>query len=181
MPDQFALRKGGTVEAVSATAATAANDAAPGSAMSLDSCILRHVARASRAVVAAYDPALAPFGLTGHQFNLMTTLASMGPMTVGALAETLGMDASGVPRAIRPLSDENLVAVERGQDRRQRVLSLTPQGQTKLDKATPAWTKVQAELVEAIGANRWVALMSELRIVRKAAAACSSRKSTAEA
>ena len=177
MPDQFALRKGGTVETVSATAST--SGAPPGSALSTDSCILRHVARASRAVVAAYDPALSPFGLTGHQFNLMMTLSNMGPMTVGALAETLGMDASGVPRAIRPLSDEALVTVERGQDRRQRVLSLTPLGRAKLDKATPAWMKVQAELVDVIGANRWVSLMAELRIVRKAAAACSSRKASA--
>ena len=176
MPDQFASRKGGTVEAVSATASAGVPT---GSAMSTDSCILRHVARASRAVVAAYDPALAPFGLTGHQFNLMMTLGNMGPMTVGALADTLGMDASGVPRAIRPLSDEGYIAVERGEDRRQRVLSLTPMGRSKLDKATPAWTKVQAELVDVIGANRWVSLMAELRTLRKAAMSCSTRKGDA--
>ena len=149
----------------------------PGSAMSTDSGILRHVARASRAVVAAYDPALAPFGLTGHQFNLMMTLGNMGPMTVGALAETLGMDASGVPRAIRPLADEGFISVERGEARRQRVLSLTPMGRSRLEKATPAWTRVQAELVEAIGASRWVSLMGELRTVRKAATSCSTRRS----
>ena len=126
--------------------------------------------------MAAYDPALAPFGLTGHQFNLMMTLGNMGPMTVGALADTLGMDASGVPRAVRPLSDEGYIAIERGEDRRQRVLSLTPAGRSKLDKATPAWTRVQTELVDAIGANRWVSLMAELRTVRRAATACTSRR-----
>ena len=177
MPDQFAPRKGGTVEAVYDTASAAVH---PGSPMSPDACILRHVARASRAVVAAYDPALAPFGLTGHQFNLMMTLGNMGPMTVGALAETLGMDASGVPRAIRPLQDEGLIGVERGTDRRQRLLSLTSIGHARLDKATPAWTRVQAELVDAIGANRWVSLMAELRTVRRAASACSTRKTGAE-
>lgn len=185
MPDQLALRKGDTLEAVSAmsTGAPAGSpqDTAQQAAISTDSCILRHVARASRAVVAAYDPALAPFGLTGHQFNLMMTLSDKGPLTVGALADTLGMDASGVPRAIRPLSDENLVTVERGQDRRQRVLSLTPAGRAKLAKATPAWTKVQAELVETIGASRWISLTSELRLLRQAATACSSRKAPAEA
>ncbi len=173
MPDQFATRKGGTVHAVSVAAST---DVPAGSPMSPDACILRHVARASRAVVAAYDPALAPFGLTGHQFNLMMTLGNMGPMTVGSLADTLGMDASGVPRAVRPLSDEGYIAVERGEDRRQRVLSLTPAGRSKLDKATPAWTRVQAELVDAIGDNRWVSLMGELRTVRRAATACTSRR-----
>lgn len=146
------------------------------SALSPDACVLRHVARASRAVVSAYDPALAPFGLTGNQFNLMMTLGQMGPMTVGVLAETLGMDASGVPRAIRPLADEGLVAVERGTDRRQRLLSLTPSGRSRLERATPAWSRVQSELVDAIGANRWVSLIAELRTVRRAATGCSTRK-----
>ncbi len=141
-----------------------------------DACILRHVAKASRAVVAAYDPALAPFGLTGHQFNLMMTLRNMGPMNVGALAEALGMDASGIPRAIRPLAEADLIAVERGADRRQRLLSLTSRGQQRLDSATPAWASVQTELLDTIGPGRWVTLMNELRTLRRAAAACSTRK-----
>jgi DNA-binding MarR family transcriptional regulator len=168
MPDQHATR----------TANAPRGDEV--SALSPDACILRHVARASRAVVAAYDPAMAEFGLTGHQFNLMMTLGNMGPMTVGALADTLGMDASGVPRAIRPLTDEGLVSVERGEDRRQRVLSLTRTGRILLDKATPAWQRVQAELLDAIGANRWNSLMSDLRTLRRAATSCSTRKPATE-
>jgi DNA-binding MarR family transcriptional regulator len=169
MPDHFAPRKGSVDHVVSAPSS-------PITATSPDACILRHVARASRAVVSAYDPALAPFGLTGHQFNLMMTLGNMGPMTVGALADVLGMDASGVPRAIRPLSEDGLIGVERGTDRRQRLLSLTAEGRAKLDKATPAWSRVQAELVDALGAGRWMSLMNELRAVRKAATSCSTRK-----
>lgn len=171
MPDQFAPRKGGTDAAVSAPSN-------PLTATSPDACILRHVARASRAVVSAYDPALAPFGLTGHQFNLMMTLGNMGAMTVGALADVLGMDASGIPRAIRPLADDGLIGVERGTDRRQRLLSLTDEGRKRLDEATPAWSRVQTELVDAIGAGRWMSLMTELRAVRRAAATCSTRKAT---
>lgn len=169
MPDQLTERKGGSD-------LHASTEWPPADSDSPDACILRHVSRVSRAVVAAYDPALAPFGLTGHQFNLMMTLGNMGAMTVGALAETLGMDASGVPRAIRPLADENLIAVQRGEDRRQRVLSLTPAGRRRLDQATPAWTRVQTELIDTIGHNRWLSLMTDLRAVRRAAVACSSRK-----
>lgn len=154
-------------------------NAGPGNVQSPDACILRHVARASRAVVSAYDPALAAHGLTGHQFNLMMTLGNTGPMTVGALAESLGMDASGVPRAIRPLADQDLVSVERGADRRQRVLALTRSGRARLDRATPAWQGVQSELVDAIGAARWTSLMADLRTVRRAASACSTRKGLA--
>jgi len=169
MADQYAARSGGSEQPVM--------DSRPSSAaLSTEACILRHVSRVSRAVVAAYDPALAPFGLTGHQFNLMTTLAETGPMTVGALADKLGMDASGVPRAIRPLADEGMISVERGADRRQRVLTLTVLGRTRLDHARPAWARVQEELVDALGSSRWTSMMSELRIVQKAAANCSTRK-----
>jgi len=170
MPDQLAERTVGT----DTTLAPARMQVSPSSP---DACILRHISRVSRAVVAAYDPALAPFGLTGHQFNLMMTLGNTGPMTVGALADTLGMDASGIPRAIRPLADDGFIAVERGADRRQRVLSLTASGRKRLDIATPAWTKVQTELLDTIGGSRWVSLIAELRNVRRAAAACSTRRS----
>jgi DNA-binding MarR family transcriptional regulator len=146
-------------------------------ALSPDACLLRHVARTSRAVVAAYDPALAPHGLTGHQFNLMMTLRNMGPLTVGSLADVLGMDASGVPRAIRPLIDSGQVASNAGQDRRQRLLSLTPEGRAVVDTATPAWEKVQAELIDVIGPARWMSITADLRAVRQAASACSTRKS----
>ena len=169
MPDQHGSRNIG--------AASREQQREQGAApLSSDACVLRHVARVSRAVVSAFDPALAPLGLTGHQFNLMMTLGQMGPMTVGNLADVLGMDASGVPRAIRPLADVDLVTVERGADRRQRVLSLTPSGRALLERATPVWLKVQTELVEAVGANRWSSLMAELRILRRAAAECSTRK-----
>lgn len=149
------------------------------SPLSSDACLLRHVARVSRAVVAAYDPAFAEYGLTGHQFNLLMTLSQLGPMTVGALAEALGMDASGVPRAIRPLTESGVIDVKRGADRRQRMLNVTPKGRDLLDKAGKAWRRVQTELVDQIGASRWSSLMSELRIVRKAAQECSTRRSAA--
>ncbi|MBI1359775.1 MAG: MarR family transcriptional regulator [Alphaproteobacteria bacterium] len=166
MADQISATTTGTVDA----------SPKPGSALSPDACLLRHVARTSRAVVSAYDPALAPYGLTGHQFNLMMTLRNMGPLTVGALAQILGMDASGVPRAVRPLVDAGQVAIRPGEDRRQRLLSLTAKGRVAIDAATPAWKMVQSELVERIGAERWLNLTSELRLVRQAATGCSTRK-----
>ena len=157
-------------------AKTSEPEAQRAAALSSDACLLRHVARTSRAVVAAYDPAMAPYGLTGHQFNLMMTLRNMGPLTVGALADVLGMDASGVPRAIRPLVDSGQVASNAGQDRRQRLLSLTPHGRAVLDSATPAWERVQSELVDVIGPERWLSITADLRAVRQAASACSTRK-----
>lgn len=146
------------------------------SALNLDACVLRHVSRLSRAVVAAYDPALARHGLTGHQFNLMTTLRRMGPMSVGDLASALGMDPSGVPRAIRPLVEAGLVSTQSGEDRRRRMLEVTEAGAARLQDAHAAWEAVQQELVVAIGPETWIDLMNTMRGLRKAASDCSTRK-----
>jgi DNA-binding MarR family transcriptional regulator len=143
--------------------------------MDLDSCVLRHVSRLSRAVVAAYDPALAKHGLTGHQFNLMTTLNRMGPMSVGDLASALGMDPSGVPRAIRPLTEAGWLATETGEDRRRRVLRVTEAGAERLAQAHDAWASVQAELVKGVGDENWLALVDAMRGLRKTAAGASTR------
>lgn len=158
--------------------ATSQDDSVPESAMALDACMLRHVSRVSRAVVAAFDPAFTPHGLTGHQFNLMMTLRQMGPLTVGGLANVLGMDASGVPRAVKPLQEAGLIEVRRGVDRRQRVLELTTAGKRRLQAAEVSWVDVQKELVDEVGADRWTALMADLRDLRRAAAACSTRQPT---
>lgn len=144
-------------------------------ALDPSACVLRHVARASRAVVAAFDPAFSPLGLTGHQFNLMTTLNGKSELTVGALASRLGMDSSGIPRAIRPLVDKGLLETKPGADRRQRVLSLTDEGRKRLAAATTVWSGVQSELMDTIGSDRWMNLIEELRDVRNAAVACSTR------
>lgn len=140
------------------------------------SCVLRHVARASRAIISAYDPALASHGLTGHQFNLMTTLQHMGPSSVGALANMLGMDPSGIPRAVRPLSERGLIQTQRGRDRRQRMLNLTEAGHEIIEKATVDWKNVQGELSRAIGSERWMRLIGELKDLRNAATDCTTRK-----
>lgn len=152
------------------------SDPTGATALELDACVLRHVSRLSRAVVAAYDPALATHGLTGHQFNLMTTLRRMGPMSVGDLASALGMDPSGVPRAIRPLTEAGLVRAEAGEDRRRRMLAVTQEGESRLDAAQPAWAAVQEELVSGIGADSWIDLMAAMRSLRKSATGCSTRK-----
>src|SRR5216684_4362778 len=88
-------------------------------------CVLRHVTRTSRAVVAGFDESLKAVGLTGQQFNLLMTLANTGPLTVNTLAVQIGVDPTTVPRALVPLTRDRLVRVGVGADRRMRVITLT--------------------------------------------------------
>lgn len=64
----------------------------------------------------------------------MPLLAALdrGPMTVGQLAEALGSSQPGVTRGIGQLVALGLVRSERGEDQRQRTLSLTPEGEAAM-------------------------------------------------
>src|SRR5688572_21587383 len=76
-------------------------------------CVHRHIARTNRIVGSRFDESLAPAGLTAGQFTTLMTLARMGPLPVGVLAEQLAMDATTVPRVIRPLLGRGWLALRR--------------------------------------------------------------------
>lgn len=126
----------------------------------------RHVSRTSRAVAAVYDAALAPVGLTAGQFNLLMTLHNAGPQSVGELAKLAAMDASTIPRAIRPLIERALVAVRSGQDRRQRIVRLTAGGRRALLRASAVWAVAQRTIVEKFGSENWRSTMATLAHLR---------------
>lgn len=64
----------------------------------------------------------------------MPLLAALdrGPMTVGQLVEAVGSSQPGVTRAAGQLVALGLVRSERGEDQRQRTLSLTPAGEAAM-------------------------------------------------
>lgn len=132
-------------------------------------CVFRHVSKLSRAVAAAYDQGLASSGLTAQQFNVMMTLHRSGPCLVGALAKLVGMHGSSVPRAIAPLAARGWVSASLGEDRRSRVLALTPAGEIRLAEALPAWRATQRAMLGRIGADPWKSLTAEFKIVVEAA------------
>jgi DNA-binding MarR family transcriptional regulator len=130
-------------------------------------CVLRRVTRTSRSVVAAVDAALKPAGLTGHQFNLLMTLARSGPMNVNGVAAAVGMHPSTVPRLIAPLARKRLVRSRAGKDRRERVMAATESGNRKLLAAYPYWAAVQRRVETHLGDQGWRAAIEVLREIRK--------------
>jgi len=129
-------------------------------------CVFRHVARTSRAVTSVYDATFAPLELTAGQFDLMMTLHQAGPQTVGNLAKLAAMDASTVPRAIKPLVDRDMVGVRQGDDRRQRIITLTPTGKKRVLRAAAAWEKAQRGVIKEFGEANWQAMMRDLMRLR---------------
>jgi len=131
-------------------------------------CVLRHVTRTSRMIASAFDEAFAPLGLTSRQFNLLMTLARLGPMNVSGLAAAVGMHPSTTPRLLAPLKRSGLLGSKPGADRRESLIAITPKGMARLNQAFSRWAKLQQKLVSQVGAEEWSSTMANLGKIRKA-------------
>jgi DNA-binding MarR family transcriptional regulator len=126
-------------------------------------CVCATLRMATRAVARVYDQALEPHGLRTTEYSILSRLEVEGPAPVGHLAARLAMDRSTLAREAAPLVRTGLVAEEPGEDRRQRVLSLTPAGLARLEAARPAWRDAQRAVREELGYDRVQGLLGELR------------------
>ena len=129
-------------------------------------CLGLHVRRASRIVTQIYDAALQPAGLAMNQFSLLVATHLLDGVPMARLARELDCDQTTLSRNLRPLLRRGWVAIQPGQDRRIRQVSLTPAGRGVLEKALPLWERVQAELSEHYGAESWQALLTLLQRTR---------------
>lgn len=131
-----------------------------------DTCLCLHVQRAARSLARRFDAAFRPLGLTNGQFSLMMALNRPTPPAIGDVARLLGMDRTTLTAALKPLERRGLVSVERHtDDRRSRVLRLTPAGRALLAEALPIWRDTHAEvdrLIADIGADRMRAGLARL-------------------
>lgn len=125
-------------------------------------CTCFNVRRASRAVTEFYDGIMAPSGVKATQFTMLGAVSLMGPASVTRLAEHLTLDRTTLTRNLKVLSQQRLVAISAGEDRRERVVSLTDAGQAALDRATPAWHEAQAALVKKFGEERWRRMIEDM-------------------
>ncbi|WHO72367.1 MarR family winged helix-turn-helix transcriptional regulator [Rhizobium sp. BT03] len=112
-----------------------------------DTCLCLHAQRAARALARLFDDALRPAGLTNGQFSLMMSLNRPEPPPMGPVAALLAMDQTTLTAALKPLQRKGWVmVVENPEDRRRRLLVLTPEGKAVLARALPIWKETHAML-----------------------------------
>jgi DNA-binding MarR family transcriptional regulator len=114
-------------------------------------CICSTLRRATRAITATYDAALAPSGLRVTQFAVLRTLARLGPLPVTRLAAETALDRSTMGRNLDPLERRGLVRIEVGQaDQRERVAHLTARGEAAVETALPYWRRAQERVAALV-------------------------------
>ncbi|WP_304617864.1 MarR family winged helix-turn-helix transcriptional regulator [Paracoccus sp. (in: a-proteobacteria)] len=112
-----------------------------------DTCLCLAAQRAARRLARRFDAVLRPFGLTNGQFSLMVALNQPDPPPMGRLAPFLAMDPSTLTAAVKPLARRGLLTVEPDpDDRRSRLLHITPEGVALMRQAAEVWRSAHAAL-----------------------------------
>jgi DNA-binding MarR family transcriptional regulator len=129
-------------------------------------CMAMHVRRASRIITQVYDAALRPVGLVLNQFTLLVSIHLVESTSITRLAQELFTDQTTLTRNLKLLEKRGWVAIEPGDDRRVRVVSLTVAGREVLAQALPLWEQAQAEVMQHFGQEKWQMLLSLLAEMR---------------
>ena len=135
--------------------------------MELLQCNCSSLRSATRALSLAYDEVLRPSGLRLTQFSILARIAAVGPHPLNDVAEMLAMDRTTLGRNLKPLERDDLVCLEVGMDRRQRVINLTAAGRRALVRAKPLWETVNQRFEGKFGAGKAKTLRDTMKQIVK--------------
>lgn len=126
-------------------------------------CVCATLRKATRAVTLLYDEYLRPTGLRVTQYSLLKHVLAREPATVNQLAGATVTDRTTLSRNLRILQQGGFIEIREGQDRREREVTLTPQGRKAVAKADRCWEQAQGYVLDRLGEARWKILREELR------------------
>jgi DNA-binding MarR family transcriptional regulator len=125
-------------------------------------CLCSALRQASRAVSRLYDEELRGVGLRTTQYSLLCVLATAGQVRQGDLSGLTSLDETTLTRNLRPLLDAGWIAVRSGDDRREKLVTITKCGTAKLTEARPAWERAQARMQALLPKGTWQSLLASL-------------------
>jgi DNA-binding MarR family transcriptional regulator len=129
-----------------------------------DCCLCLHMQRAARNLARIFDDALRPLDLTNGQFSLLMSLNRPEPPAMKEVSTLLAMDRTTLTAALKPLERRELVTITPDpDDKRSRLLSLTPAGMRLLAKAFPLWEQTHAEIEQPFAPGEVDRLRRHLR------------------
>jgi DNA-binding MarR family transcriptional regulator len=134
-------------------------------------CACQNLRRATRAVTRIYDQELRKAGLEITHFGLLTALALTGEANQKRLSGGFAMDSTTLTRTLRLLLKRGWIRVRRGDDRRERLFSLTPAGKRKMAEAQPHWERAERTLRQQLGDAGWKTMKQMVSRMTEAALA----------
>jgi DNA-binding MarR family transcriptional regulator len=101
-------------------------------------------------------------GLRTTQYSLLRYLQHFGIVRQRDLGAATSLDETTLTQTLRPLIDAGWVAADPGEDRREKLVSLTSAGSAKLAKALPTWERAQDRMRSRLPKARWSDLLALL-------------------
>ena len=106
-------------------------------------CAFANVKLMSRIVTTLYDDELRPCGLRASQLALLWAIAALQPVDLSRLGAVTLTDQTTLSRTVANLKRERLISVRPGDDRRVKIVALTPSGRQRFAAAMPYWERAQ--------------------------------------
>ena len=125
-------------------------------------CLCFQLRKASRAITQVYDQMLRTTGLTACQMMILNVLSQIGALTVTALAEAMATDRTTITRNLQPLQRKGWVKLQKGKDRRSRLVGLTAAGSKAVRRTEPIFRDFQKKLHAHLSEARLQTLCQEL-------------------
>jgi DNA-binding MarR family transcriptional regulator len=132
-------------------------------------CACQNLRRLGRLVTRIYDQELRRAGLEITQFGLLTALAAVGEANQKRLSAGFAMDSTTLTRTLARLLKQGWVRVRQGQDRRERLFRLTPEGKRQMAEAQPYWEGAEQRLRRELGDEGWKSMKQTVSRITQAA------------
>ena len=101
-----------------------------------------------------YDEALIDTGIKVTQYSLLKNIEKIGTPNIKNLAIATRLDRSTLTRNLKKLERMKLVFLKFGDDKRNKILSLTSHGKQILIKANIAWETIQDKVSKNLGEDK---------------------------
>lgn len=124
-------------------------------------CTCGRLRKLSRRMTSFYEQHMRETGLKLSQYSVLSNL-SEEPQSIVQLADRLEMDRTTLTRSLKPLLANGWVIEVAGGDARQRLIRLTPQGQTFRQQAHVRWRDAQLALEGQLGRDVVAALNAQM-------------------
>ena len=123
-------------------------------------CIAMRLRLLNRVVTNLYDDALRPLDLKVSQLNLLVVTAKLGLAQPAKVCDILQLDTSTLSRNVERMRAKGWLEAVPGEDARTQPFRLTARGRKLLERAIPAWERIQRRATQFLG-DDWIALFGE--------------------
>lgn len=119
----------------------------------IEPCIALSLRKANRVLTQMYDRDMASHGIKITQFAILRAVNFLGEATNRSLQNALVLDQTTLSRNLQPLLRDGYLETVAGQDKREKVITLTAAGKALFKSAVKDWRQTQTQLQDLLGAE----------------------------